>query len=123
MVLNNGMFCMSALQESQSHVSDVFAGRSRTSDGNKFSCANWVPARSGSPRLINPLVAFDCRVSRVQLIGMHQVVFGDVADVFIAPGTAPLIYFDRDYGQLAKGGHAENDNHNHENSNAYDNAA
>ena len=122
-ILKNGWFCVNALRENQSDVSDVFAGRSRTSDGDKFSCASWVAASSGSPRLVDPVVAFDCRVSRVVTVGTHQVVFGDVVDVFNARDAAPLIYAGRDYGRLANGGHAEITGHAQVRTQAYDNAA
>ena len=55
-ILANGVFCVNVLREDQAAISDCFAGRIRTPDGDKFSCADWVigkpsgaPARRRSP--------------------------------------------------------------------------
>lgn len=109
-ICKNGVFCVNTLRDNQSNISDTFAGKSRTGDGDKFSSIDWVPARSGSPRLVNSVTTFDCRVSQVQSVGTHQVVFGEVLDVLIARDASPLLYVGREYNGLAISGrnHASN---------------
>jgi flavin reductase len=97
-ILGNGVFCVNVLRDDQSEISDSFAGRIRTADGDKFSCAEWTSQKTGAPRVIDPLVAFDCRLIHSALFGTHYVIFGAVQDVFLAPGGLPLIYARRAYG-------------------------
>jgi flavin reductase len=89
---------VNVLRDDQAHISDTFAGRIATEDGDKFSCAAWSDRWPGAPRVIDPLVAFACRLTHSQLMGTHHVVFGAVEEVFIAPEGLPLIYANRAYG-------------------------
>lgn len=100
-ILRNGVFCVNVLRDDQSHISDVFAGRIETANGDKFSCADWVAQGTGAPRVIDPLVAFDCRVTDSELFGTHYVIFGAVDNIFIADQGLPLIYASRAYGTPA----------------------
>jgi flavin reductase (DIM6/NTAB) family NADH-FMN oxidoreductase RutF len=97
-ILKNGVFCVNVLRDDQSHISDVFAGRIAPADGDKFSRAEWATLETGAPRVIDPLVAFDCRLTHSELVGTHYVMFGAVADIFIADRGHPLIYASRAYG-------------------------
>ncbi len=91
-IIDNGAFCVNVLRDDQADISDCFAGRLKVADGDKFSCAEWTALSTGSPRLLDPLAAFDCRLIAHQRIGTHHVLFGEAEDMFIsAPGT-PLIY-------------------------------
>ena len=69
---------------------------------DKFECAEWVEVNSGSPRLANPLVAFDCRVAGVSCVGTHHVIIGEVEDIFISNSGSPLIYARRAYGTATR---------------------
>jgi flavin reductase (DIM6/NTAB) family NADH-FMN oxidoreductase RutF len=89
---------VNVLRDDQSHISDVFAGRIRTTNGDRFSCADWAPLGTGAPRVIDPLVAFDCRLTHSELFGTHYVMFGAVEDIFDADCGLPLIYASRAYG-------------------------
>ena len=97
-LLANGVFCVNVLREDQAHVSDSFAGRSGAQGAEKFECATWTTEFTGAPRLIDSLVAFDCRVTAWVRVGSHFVVFGSVQDIAVAAGGAPLIYANRAYG-------------------------
>ncbi len=97
-LLANGVFCVNVLREDQAHVSDSFAGRSGAHGIDKFDCATWTTESTGAPRLIDSLVAFDCRVTASERVGSHVVVFGSVQDIAVAGGGAPLIYANRAYG-------------------------
>src|SRR3954453_22938383 len=41
-IIDNGIFCVNVLRDDQSFISDCFAGRIKTADGNKFSCTDWT---------------------------------------------------------------------------------
>jgi flavin reductase (DIM6/NTAB) family NADH-FMN oxidoreductase RutF len=97
-VLKNGVFCVNVLRDDQAHISDRFAGRSTVRGAAKFDCATWTTQVTGAPRVIDSLVAFDCRVTASERVGSHFVVFGSVQDIFVAGGGAPLIYANRAYG-------------------------
>ncbi len=97
-LLANGVFCVNVLREDQAHVSDRFAGRSGAHGIDKFDCATWTTESTGAPRLIDSLVAFDCRVTASERVGSHFVVFGSVQHIAVAGGGAPLIYANRAYG-------------------------
>ncbi len=97
-LLKNGVFCVNVLRDDQAHISDHFAGRSAVRGAAKFNCAEWATQVTGAPRVIDALVAFDCRVTASERVGSHFVVFGSVQDIFVAGGGAPLIYANRAYG-------------------------
>lgn len=101
-ILKNGVFCLNVLRDDQARISDVFAGRIRTAGGDKFSCADWAPMGTGAPRVIDPLVAFDCRMTHSELFGTHYVMFGAVQEIFMADGGLPLIYAGRAYGTAVR---------------------
>jgi flavin reductase (DIM6/NTAB) family NADH-FMN oxidoreductase RutF len=97
-VLQNGVFCVNVLRDDQSHISENFAGRSGIRGAAKFDCAQWSTQVTGAPRVMDALVAFDCKVTASERVGSHFVVFGSVQDIFVAGGGAPLIYANRAYG-------------------------
>lgn len=97
-LLRNGVFCVNVLREDQAHISDSFAGRTAARNLAKFDCAHWTCQVTGAPRVVDALVAFDCRVTASERVGSHFVVFGSVEDIFVAGAGAPLIYANRAYG-------------------------
>jgi flavin reductase (DIM6/NTAB) family NADH-FMN oxidoreductase RutF len=97
-LLANGVFCVNVLRDDQAHISDNFAGRRGVRGVAKFECAEWTTQLTGAPRVLDALVAFDCRVTASERVGSHFVVFGSVQDIFVAGGGAPLIYANRAYG-------------------------
>jgi flavin reductase (DIM6/NTAB) family NADH-FMN oxidoreductase RutF len=97
-LLENGVFCVNVLRDDQSHISDHFAGRSAVRGAARFDCAEWTTQVTGAPRVLDALVAFDCRVTASERVGSHFVVFGSVQDIFVSGGGAPLIYANRAYG-------------------------
>jgi flavin reductase (DIM6/NTAB) family NADH-FMN oxidoreductase RutF len=97
-ILENGVFCVNVLRDDQSYISDTFAGRFNEQISDKFDCAKWTTQVTGAPRVIDPLVAFDCRMMSHSRIGTHYVFFGEVEDIFTAERGSPLIYANRAYG-------------------------
>ncbi|MEM9062822.1 MAG: LysR substrate-binding domain-containing protein [Pseudomonadota bacterium] len=101
-IVENGVFCVNVLREDQSYISDAFAGRFREQLPDKFDAATWAVQATGAPRVVDPLVAFDCRVVSSDLVGTHHVFFGEVEDIFIAGHGSPLIYANRAYGAASR---------------------
>jgi len=97
-ILGNGVFCVNVLHSHQSFISDVFAGRHKDLINDKFDCTSWVVGDTGSPRVADVLVAFDCRIESTKKVGSHHVIFGQVENVHIADKGSPLIYAKRSYG-------------------------
>ena len=101
-ILANGAFCVNVLRDDQSYISDTFAGRFKDQLEDKFECAEWTVMTTGAPRVVDPLVAFDCRVVSSDRVGTHYVFFGEVEDIYIADTGSPLIYANRAYGAAAR---------------------
>lgn len=97
-ILENGLFSVNVLRDDQSFISDCFAGQSKTADGDRFSCTQWVQDPLGAPRVADALVAFSCRVISSQQVGTHHVFFGAVEDISNTGRGSPLIYANRAYG-------------------------
>ncbi len=100
--LENGVFCVNILRDDQSYISDTFAGRFSDQVPDKFDCAAWTTQKTGAPRVIDPLVAFDCVVKSSERVGTHHIFIGEVQDVFEAASGSPLIYAQRDYGRTTR---------------------
>lgn len=97
-ILKNGVFCVNVLRDDQAHISEHFAGRLGAHGEAKFDCTEWSTQVTGAPRVVDALVAFDCKVTASERVGSHFVLFGSVQDIFITGGGAPLIYANRAYG-------------------------
>lgn len=100
-IQRNGVFCVNVLRDDQSSISDVFAGRLKTETGDKFSATAWTTQKTGAPRILDALVAFDCEVKGNLRYGTHHIFIGEVADIFVDKGGNPLIYANRAYGRPA----------------------
>lgn len=105
-IIENGVFCVNVLRDSQSNVSDSFAGRIKQPGGDKFACAEWLTGVTGSPRVAGALAAFDCRLKSQQRVGTHHVFIGEVEEISTAEAGSPLIYANRAYGTPAPLFHA-----------------
>ena len=97
-VIENGVFCVNVLRDDQTYISDTFAGRLKSPIDDKFDCASWTTEVTGAPRVVDPLVAFDCRVVSSERVGTHHIFLGEVEDIFMAERGSPLIYANRAYG-------------------------
>ncbi|WP_145991913.1 LysR substrate-binding domain-containing protein [Neptunicoccus cionae] len=102
LILENGNFCVNLLRDDQSFISDTFAGRFKAEFADKFDCAEWAPMATGAPRVVDPLVAFDCKLVSAERIGTHHVFVGEVQDIFTAHRGTPLIYANRAYGRTVR---------------------
>lgn len=97
-IVENGVLCVNVLRDDQSYISDTFAGRFKDEVSDKFECAEWVAMASGAPRIIDPLVAFDCRLISSDKVGTHYIFLCEVRDLHVSRSGSPLIYANRAYG-------------------------
>lgn len=97
-IRSNSHFCVNVLRDNQAYISDTFAGRLETSDGDKFSCTKWKTIITGSPAIDDALVVFDCRLKKDFQWGSHYIFIGDVVALDSKQGGQPLIYTNRAYG-------------------------
>jgi|TARA_B110000211_G_C13873480_1_gene461902 flavin reductase len=96
----NGRFCLNLLSQQQTRESDVFAGRIKPQQGDKFSLVDWTKSTSGQPMISHSLASFDCEVSQVIDGASHWVVFGLVTDVYAHDDSdtdSSLVYCQRAY--------------------------
>lgn len=99
-IMRNGVLCVNVLRDEQAHISEIFAGRLKGASGaeDKFACARWTVQVTGAPRVVDPLVAFDCTVVSSEQVGTHYVFIGAVEDIYTHEHGLPLIYSNRSYG-------------------------
>ncbi len=93
----NGLFCVNLLRAEQAGISDTFAGRRKTEDGDKFGCARWRRLATGAPALDDALVTFDCTLMKQLDWGTHAIFIADVVDVEVSEAGQPLVYANRSY--------------------------
>ena len=97
LIESNGVFCVNVLRDDQINIADTFAGRRKNSLLDKFDCTDWEPMTTGSPRIRDAYVSFDCAVLSNLTVGTHEVIFGEVQEVKIVPSGEPLVYLHRSY--------------------------
>ncbi|MFN3293769.1 MAG: flavin reductase [Gemmobacter sp.] len=93
-ILENGVFCVNLLGHEQQALADAFAGRST---GDRFALGRWIDGPTGSPVLADALAAWDCRITRSDLVGSHHVLIGQAEQVWLNAPRLPLIYANRGY--------------------------
>lgn len=95
-ILESGFFCANLLSDTQTHLADVFAGKSQ---GDKFASARWRRLASGAPVLEGALASFDCVLTDALRPTSHHICLGEVRTVARGAGR-PLVYHDRGYGRV-----------------------
>ena len=96
-IIDNGVFCLNILHETQQAIADCFADRVKTASGDKFDCAAWSRSDAGCWRLEGALASFDCRVLKVEAVGSHYVIIGSTESVSLRTPSRALLYSARDY--------------------------
>ena len=96
-VLENSVFCVNTLGAAGAQIADIFAGRTGVQGTERFNIGEWSVLATGSPVLLSAVIAFDCRISEVRLVGSHNVFFGAVESVRLGPSGPALVYHDRAY--------------------------
>ncbi len=100
----NGVLCVNTLGGHQQLLSPVFAGLTDHAMDARFSTGEWTTLATGSPLLLNSVVAFDCRIEQVVTVGTHDVFFCMVEAVQTGPEHEVLIYYARGYHSIPHAG-------------------
>ncbi|WP_170984578.1 flavin reductase family protein [Rhodoligotrophos defluvii] len=95
-ILANGIFCVNLLADHQAHISDVFAGRSRTHEPFSFACAEWHTGVTGAAILPGAVASFDCVLDAAHDAGTHKIFIGRVLSTHAGEGK-PLAHCRRAY--------------------------
>ncbi|QEE47661.1 FMN reductase [Rhizobium sp. WL3] len=91
----NGLVSVNVLAAEHEPVSRLFGGKTPVDE--RFAAATWETTTSGTPRLVDALVSFECRISEVHDGSTHDVLFCEVLDVTPREDGQALVYFDRAY--------------------------
>lgn len=93
----NGVFCVNTLAYNDEALSNVFAGRTGAKFAERFDVGDWLKLSTGAPALASAIVACDCRVTEINSVGTHNVIFGVVQAVRLGPADPALVYHGRIY--------------------------
>ncbi|WP_117194745.1 flavin reductase [Rhizobium terrae] len=95
----NRVLCVNTLASSHEAMSKLFGGSTPQED--RFAVGDWILGATGSPRLADAIVSFDCEVENAIESGTHHVLFCRV--IGIAHGgdeEEALVYFRRRYHHI-----------------------
>ncbi len=103
------VFCVNVLRHEDRELSSLFSGAygSEMRGEARFRQGSWTRLATGSPVLLNALVAFDCRIASKLVHGTHTIFLGEVAQLQIGRKGKPLLYSDGQYAKLASLAHGE----------------
>lgn len=98
----NGVFSVNALRATDVHLSEVFAGRTDAAKEARFDSGVWTTMKTGAPVLSSALVSFDCRITHLEDVATHTVMFAQVVAVSVAAAgeARSLMYQNRAYVTL-----------------------
>lgn len=97
LLIANGVFCVNTLAYNDEALSNVFAGRTGAKAADRFNVGDWKTLKTGAPALSSAIVACDCRVTEINAVGTHNVIFGVVQAVSLGPADPALVYHGRIY--------------------------
>jgi flavin reductase len=98
--VDNGVLCVNVLGADQAALSGRFANREITMP-QRFISHGWSELATGAPALDGALVSFDCRIVTSHDVGSHTVFYGEVLAIRHGEKRGGLVWFNRDYHQLA----------------------
>ena len=98
--LDNGVFALNSLSESQEVLSVGFSGLTGLATEERFALGEWDTIATGAPTLKGALAVFDCDLIEAKEMATHRILFGRVKGIRIGEKTSPLIYHNRTYHAL-----------------------
>ncbi|WP_440409371.1 flavin reductase [Neorhizobium petrolearium] len=95
----NRVLCVNTLASGHEAMSKLFGGSTPQED--RFAVGDWIMSTTGSPRLTDAIVSFDCEVESAIESGTHHVLFCRVVGIaYGADDEEALIYFRRRYHHI-----------------------
>lgn len=97
-IRESGLFAVNVLASGQRQLADRFAGEI---DGEeRFAVGDWERLGSGAPGLRGALAVFDCRLTQLEEVATHGILFGEIRDVEWRESGKPLLYGRGTYGSF-----------------------
>lgn len=97
-----GCFGVSLLQEGQSDLALKFSTKGRKPARQLPGVFMNKTGQTSVPILSAASTGIACAVHDLQIMGDHTIVVGRVLDVALQDQSAPLIYYSREFGTVAK---------------------
>ncbi|PYV87419.1 MAG: flavin reductase [Acidobacteria bacterium] len=95
------VFAVNVLSESQTDLSDRFAGRHKERDENRFDGFPWTTAVTGAPIFKGSQAYVDCKLMKTFDGGSHIIHLGEVVAAHTDNLKRPLIFYQSRYMGLA----------------------
>ncbi|MCI0620144.1 MAG: flavin reductase family protein [Acidobacteria bacterium] len=92
-----GVFAVNVLSETQSYLSDRFAGRHKDKEGNRFEGFEWASAVTGAPIFTGIQAYLDCKVMKAHNGGTHTLYLGEVVASHVNDFQRPLLFYQSRY--------------------------
>lgn len=99
-ITRNGVFAVNVLGEDQEPLSRYFASRDRPKGRDAFREVAHRTAASGSPILDGSAAFLDCRLHATHEAGDHLIIIGEVLEIGLQDGGAPLVFHGGGYRLL-----------------------
>lgn len=101
LVDESGNFAINLLSEDQQELSDRFAGRTSDSE-DRFHGLELFYTAYGIPLLVDAMAWLECKVVHQYAMPDSTLYVGEVVSALKAEDRPPLVYFNRDYHELAE---------------------
>lgn len=96
MLANRG-FCLNLLNEDQSDIANLFAGREGDDPAARLDTVNWTSGEKGHPMIDGAVANFECQMATELWWKTHHVIIGEVTSVRLSDDSRPLLYGGRSY--------------------------
>lgn len=96
-IRSNRRFCANVLSGNQTFVSDLFSGRLKHLNEDRFGAIDWHPGATGAPVINGSVVSLDCELKTALLWGTHFIFIGEVEQIELSTQRSPLVYANRGY--------------------------
>ncbi|MBL8584807.1 MAG: flavin reductase [Rhizobiaceae bacterium] len=96
-IRKNRRFCANVLSSNQSFVSDLFSGRMKHLNDDRFGAIAWRGGATGAPMIDGSVVSLDCELKTALLWGTHFIFIGEVEQIELSEQRSPLVYANRGY--------------------------
>lgn len=94
MIRGQDKFCVNLLNHTQNNISDKFSRPA--SEENLFEASGWE-WHGGLPFLKGAQANFFLDIKKTCQFGTHEIIIGEVCDIFYAENVSPLIYLNGSY--------------------------
>lgn len=99
-IRESGIFAVNVLGVADRDLAERFAGVIQGEE--RFDIGVWTSLVTGAPVLESALAVFDCRLTRLEEVATHGIVFGEILTVRShATRNEPLLYSHGTFGAFA----------------------